>query len=342
MAELAATYPERPGFFFCVGPDSTLLKSHIAALLKQYPPKARASGGLLGGAPQKGWESLTFWGDEELPDKFWEELTLQGLFASPKALVVRNAHNLTADIWKKLSLALGSPNETAWPMFCLEVDFERGKAKIPAHILKLQCWEFAEKRKWIQSFPPLDAKGKQLFARKEADALGLDFAPGAFEAVCAVLPSDATAIRMELEKLYLAVPPGKPLAPEQAALVNDRRDLDIFAFLRALQSGHNPEQVWAKAMKDSSEGESGIFYFLSMLLREARLMWQILAGEDVFLTQGAASAKSGMAKTLGFPGLARIWDLALAAEKGIKSGERSPEQAQEKLLAELFTLFRRA
>ena len=42
---------------------------------------------------------------------------------------------------------------------------------------------------------------------------------------------------------------------------------------------------------------------------------------------------------LGFAGVARLWEIALAAEKGIKTGERSPEQAFEMLTADLFRLF---
>jgi DNA polymerase-3 subunit delta len=47
-----------------------------------------------------------------------------------------------------------------------------------------------------------------------------------------------------------------------------------------------------------------------------------------------------LAQSLGAARLARIWDLALQADKGIKSGERSPEQAFEILTAGLFLLFR--
>ncbi len=335
---------ERPGFSFCAGPDIMLLKKRAQALLSSFPPPAPSGGGgLLGAMPgpaKKEWENLVFWADEGLNDKFWEYLTLQGLFAGPKALWVRNAEKLPAEIWKKLSLALGRPNELAWPIFCLEVDFEKGKPKIPAHIQKLQAWNFAEQKGWVTLVPPLDPRGIANFARAEAQELGISFAPGGLEAICAALPPDGAAIHLEMEKIALALKPGEKAAPAHASLITHQKNIDIFALLRVLQSGQNASAAWAKVMRDAEEGEEGIFAFLAMLLREARQLWQLLAGEQVFMPPQAVGAKTALAKTLGFSGLGKIWELALAAEKGIKSGERSPEQTQEKLLAELFILFK--
>lgn len=67
----------RPGFFFCICPDGKLLRQQIAEL--------------LAGSSETAWEKHVFWGDEEFPPKFWELLTLQGLFSSHGVLVVRNA-----------------------------------------------------------------------------------------------------------------------------------------------------------------------------------------------------------------------------------------------------------
>ena len=120
----------RPGFSFCICPDGKLLRQQVEEL--------------LGAHPDAGRERHVFWGDDELPPKFWEILTLQGLFSTSRVLVMRNAHALTADVWKRLSAALSRPNPQTWPLFCLEVAWEKGQPKIPAHIAKLPCFTFAD------------------------------------------------------------------------------------------------------------------------------------------------------------------------------------------------------
>ena len=73
----------RPGFSFCICPDGKLLRQQVEEL--------------LGAHPDAGRERHVFWGDDELPPKFWEILTLQGLFSTSRVLVMRNAPPLTAD-----------------------------------------------------------------------------------------------------------------------------------------------------------------------------------------------------------------------------------------------------
>lgn len=129
----------RPGFSFCICPDGKLLRQQVEEL--------------LGAHPDAGRERHVFWGDDELPPKFWEILTLQGLFSTSRVLVMRNAHALTADVWKRLSAALSRPNPQTWPLFCLEVAWEKGQPKIPAHIAKLPCFTFADAKGWIWRSP---------------------------------------------------------------------------------------------------------------------------------------------------------------------------------------------
>lgn len=338
----------RPGFTICICPDARLTRDRIDALLAAHPPAAgddsaaaSMSGELGGMAAPAAWDRQAFWGDELLPPAFWEHLTLQGLFATPRALVVRNAQNLPAETWKRISAALAKPNPLAWPFLCLEVPFDKGQPKLPAHIARLRCLDFADKQKWIWRSPGLDERGVATFVRQHAASRAIRFAPGALEAICAALPPDATAIATELEKLSLAAGDGE-VTPAMAALVDHAADIDIFAFMRALQAGNAPMTVWRQVLRDRLGGDSMLFPFLGMLLRETRILWQLLAGEPVRLPPSVLPPKQQLARQLGHAGLARIWDMALEAELGIKSGERSPEQAMEMLVAGLFTLFARS
>lgn len=328
---------QRTGFNICIGPDAVLLRDHINRELAASPPPS----GSAGDAGTADWERNVFWGEDPLPADFWEKLTLQGLFARPRAIILRQAQNLAADTLKKLSAALARGSEQIWPFVCFEVPFEKGKPKLPAHIAKLKFYEFAARQGWIKTIPALDQKGVRAFTLQEAARLGLRFAPGELELLAPALPPDAGAIRLELDKLALAAQDGR-LPPDALDLLNFEPEMDVFAFLQALQGARRPEEVWARHLKDSGNAsDAGLFGFLWALLREGRLMWQILAGEPVFLPGHVAAGKSALARSLGYGGLARIWDAALAADKGVKTGERSPHQAFEILIADLFRLFKR-
>lgn len=318
----------QPGFYFCICPDGHLIREHINACLAALPH---------GGA---GWERHTYWGDEELPPRFWEQLTLQGLFGTSRVVVVRNAQNIPAVVWKRLSAALGTPNPQCLPVLCLEVAWEKNQPKIPAHIAKLRCLAFADKQKWVWRSPGLDERSLKNHVRTRAAASGLTFGPGALEALCAGVPPDAGAVENELRKLSLAAGSG-PITREMASSAGYVPEFNIFAFIRMVQAGNVPG-AWEEVRRGQKDGDGLLFPFLGLLLREARLLWQIHAGENVRLHPSEASVKQQLASRLGHRGLTRLFDLILRAEWHVKSGERQPDQALEALIADLMRLFRPA
>lgn len=313
---------------FCLCPDGRLLRNAVGEHLAACPP-----------LPETIWTSRVFWGDEELPAAFWEALTLQGLFAAPQALVVRNAHNLPAETWRRINVALAAPGALTWPFLCLEGDWEKGQPKVPAHVKKLRCFTHAATQKWIWQQPALNAQGVRRYAADAARRLGLRFAPGALEALTAVLPPDAAVIDNELAKLALFAGDGA-ISPEQAACVEHVPAFDIFAFLRQVQGG-NTATMWRTLLREERQGDDLIFPLLGLLQREARLLWQLRAGESPSLHPASAAAKREAAVRLGFTGLAALWEAMYTAELTIKSGARTPGQALNALLGDLTRIFGR-
>ncbi len=315
-----------PGFSFCICPDGQLIREHIDAQLAAHAP-----------ANGTAWERHVQWGDEELDNAFWEKLTLQGLFGTPHALVVRNAQNIPAAAWKKISAALASPNPQCWPFFCVEVAWEKGQPKVPAHLGKLKCLAFADKQQWVWRSAGLDERGIRAYVRQRAQALGITFAQGAFEHLCAALPADAAAIEQELAKLALFH--GEAVTIDMTATAGYPPEFNIFNFMRLLQSG-SPAAAWEEVARGKREDDGLLFPFLGLLAREARLLWQVMAGEKVRLHPNDASRKQALAKKLGAAGLSRLFELIMLAEWQVKSGERTPEQALDALVGELTLLFR--
>ena len=306
-------------------PDAGLLREHVAHLLMAHAPREGT------------WERHVYWGDEELPQTFWEHLTLQGLFGVPRALVLRNGQNIPAATWKKLSAALGTPNEKTWLIVCLEMGWEKGQPKVPAHIAKQRCLAFADKQGWVWRSAGLDERGVKKFVQTRARALGLNFGEGALEALCASVPPDAAAVEAEMQKLVLAAGDGV-VTTAMTGTAGYVPESNIFAFIKFIQAG-NMAAAWRELHRGQRESDGMLFPFLGLLLREARLLWQVQAGEQVRLHPSDEQQKRQLAARLGPQGLARLFDLILRAEWHVKSGERNPEQALEALVADLACLF---
>ena len=316
---------------FC--PDGRILKNRLEAL---YATQAKDTAGLA---------RHVFWGDEGLGEAFWEHLTLQGLLAQAKFLVVRNAQNLLKDHWDKLAPQINALAElpaagtTPRLILCCEGAFERGAPKVPQTLQKLPAYERARQKGLVEIIPGLTPNSLPGFIKSEAARLGLSLSPDQIRSLAGLLPADGFAASAELSKLaLLADATGKPPADALRGLESPET-ITAFSILRTMQQG-DAAKVW-RGVAECSGGDSGVFGFLAILRGEAGVLWQLLMGE----TPGRAwdlENKKKAASRLGPAGVASMWDLALAAEKGIKSGERTPEQAFDMLTADLFRLFLKA
>jgi len=339
----------RPAYSICICPDSRLLYARLDALLAAHAPPQGGTGGI--------WQRFVFWADEGIGPSFWEHLALQGLFAAPKALIIRNAQILTADVLKVLSKALlplagGPANSLAnslpsplpspliWPLVCLEVAIEKGKAKIPTHIANLPCYLEAEKRGWLDVTQGLNAAALPAFIQAEAQRQGLVLRPEEAQLLAQTAPPDAAFIASELAKLALLADSAGRLPKHAVSASAQTQEVTIFELMRLVQQNSDAPAAWQQILADKLAGENTVFAFTAILLREARLLWQSLAGPaPSYLPPQVVRQKKIAAETLGYIGIARLWELALQADKGIKSGERSPDQAFEMLAADLFLLF---
>ena len=313
-----------PGFSFCICPDGRLIREHVAAKLAE-----RSSAG-------DAWQRHVYWGDEELPPAFWEHMNLPGLFPVRRALLVRQAHELPAAVWKRLSNALASPKDHCWPFFCLEVAWEKGQPKIPLHIAKLKCLAHADSRGWIWRQAGLDERSLRALVHKEIKSRKLRFEQGALERLCAGLIPEASAVAAELDKLELAALDGL-VSVELAAQAAHVPAFDIFRFLRLLRGGE-VQHAWTDVLRARRENEGLLFPLLGLLIREARLLWQLVRGESIRAHPADLDAKRKLAFRLGHEGLTKLFRLLFLADLSVKSGARQPEQALDALVAELSLL----
>ena len=250
---------------------------------------------------------------------FWDALTRQGLGGTRKNLFIRNAQLLSSEVWKKLSAVLGVPRPGILPVFFLESVWEKGQPKLPPHLTKLRCLEFAEKKRWIWRAPALDARGIRRFIQERASALGLTIRPDAMEVLGESLPPDAASEHTRNIARYTP-------------------DLVLFDLIRHVQEGR-ADKAWHAVLREGDSGDGILFPLLGLMAREGRMLWQLQAGESVYVPQHVAGMKRQLAARLGSAGLARIFAALCEAEWSVKSGRLQPGQSLERLIAELTLLF---
>ncbi|MGN1038968.1 MAG: DNA polymerase III subunit delta [Mailhella sp.] len=316
------------GFFFCLCPDSALLQEYLER--EFFSPSA--------GKASASSDIRIFWADDGLSNRFWDSLTLLGMDGRHRLIVVRNAHLLPAELWRKLSAMLGTPRQGILPVFCLECPWEKGKPKIPDFVAKLKCLAFAESRKWIWRSPGLDVRTIRPYVEKLAKKKGLQLDPEALNVLLSLLMPDAAAIQGVLEQLSLASEGGLINADLVRQMTEFAPEAVIFDIIRQMENGQSRE-VWRTLVKEGDGGESLLFPLLTLMAREARILWQLNAGEKAQIPPFIEREKRALASRIGFAGLCRIFSLLQDAELSVKSGARQPLQAMESLVSSLSFVF---
>ncbi len=315
----------RQGFSFLVCADSELLKDRIGDLLEG-----------------QGFAVRTFWGDEDLPDRYWQTLTIPSMMGPPNAVVLRRAQDQGDEFWSRMESLLAMARPRVWPIFCLEGEWKSGKSNTSKTVTKYKYWGAAQKRGWIWEHPGLSRAtiGQELdrFAARH----GLSFAPGVKKSLAESLPLSTIALRGELEKILLLAGGEKTIQPGHLTALDVEEAFDLFAFLRSLQTPTGRRDAWDRLLNDPAmAGGDMVFPVSSLMLREARQLWQLLHGEDgkVQLYPSLKTEKKRLAQRLGAPRISRFWDIVLQADTDIKTGRLKPAQAMENLVKEAARLW---
>jgi DNA polymerase III subunit delta len=320
----------RPGFSFYICPDSGLLRRKLEEDVASQGP---------------GWERRIFWADDGLPPSFWDALSLPGLMGGSRAVVLRRAEVLCAEDWGKLEPVLGRFQSRIWPMLCLEGEWKGGQPPVPAALSSRKPWAVAGAKGWVWTSPGMTRKQVAEVVSSWAGTNGLSFAPGVRDVLVSSLPMEAAALKSELEKVFLALAGRVEVMAGDLDVVLSTAEMDIFALLDAVVRSREPARVWEQVLASRlGSDQTMIFPFIALLLREARILWQLESGEEneVRLPYHAKNAKQDLARRIGLANLSRIWHLSFEADLGIKTGRLSPEQAIEYLVSGLMLLFRPA
>ena len=317
---------DRPGFFFCICPDHGLTRAHIEEKLLSRSPEEKAR---------------VFWGDEGLDARFWNALNLVSLDSSFHVLILRQAHLLKADEWRALSHALGTPHSSTLPVICLEGPWDKGKPRIPAHIAKSKCLEFAQLRKWTWASPGLDKNSLRPYLQAVLRSRGLSAGSDVLAFLAEIAIPDAFAVQTLADQLELAAQDGRVTREIIRGMAGFAREALIFDVVRHMEQGR--EALAWKALLSIGDGDEDLLFpLLGLMARDARLLWQLHAGEQAYVPRFLEDEKRELSGRLGFDGIARILDAIVDAEKSVKCGDLKPRLAMAHFVSAVCTICGRA
>ena len=315
---------DTPSFYFCICPDNVLSRRQLSEITAHWQDSNELP------------EMTVYWGDENLGDTFWIKLTQRGLIARKKILLVRQAQLLPAETWKKISTSLGERHEGIFPVFFVEGAWEKGQIKLPAHLGKLRCFEFAKQQNWVWQNPGLDSKNLNNYLTRRAKLYKLQLSAEILNILVNTIPPDAGSVDQALEQLSLSSQDGKICSADVINLGVTNPELIVFDFIRSLENDH-PVKVWKSLLQD--DAENLFFPFLSLMNREVKQLWVILHGGKASFPSFLIKPKTELANRVGRDGLANILKAIVDADWTVKTNQRQTQQALDELIATMTILF---
>ncbi len=201
----------------------------------------------------------------------------------------------------------------------------------------------AKDKKWIWQYPGLNRETLSKYVQDWAGTRNIHIPRDVLAVAVNILPLDGAHLQNELDKLELFVWEKKTVHSGDLKVIALQPDMDIFSFLRSLQENSDMVEVWKQVLQGQLGTDSNMaMQFLGLLLRESRILWQLKHGEEdkVKMPGSVKAVKKKLVNNMDPQKLASLWSLMLEAEYSIKSGESSPEQAMDLLLARLVSVFR--
>jgi len=118
-----------------------------------------------------------YYGDEDLPPAFWQDLGSPSLLGGEFLVVLRRAEELKAPVLKELSARLCAGPGAGWPLVCIEASWEKGRPKVPAALAKAGFYVLAEKARLAVVLPGPDREEPARFRQGLGRGQGLSPGP---------------------------------------------------------------------------------------------------------------------------------------------------------------------
>ncbi len=316
----------REGFFFCICPDSEIIKDFIDNRISSLPGN---------------WKKKVLWGDEEITSEFLRVFQNSSLLGENIYLVLRKAELAPMEFWDALSPLLKRFNPDVFPFFCVESDWKKGKPSIPEAISKKKYYLFAKKKKWIFLHEGVTPAFTSQYVRQWAKKRSLTIPPETLHYMLEIFPPYLAGIKKELEKLEVQLKEKNILEPSDMEVISPFLKQNTFEIINTIESWEpsSTQKLISLINQANYTSREEILPFLHLLFREARILWKIYWGEKTPLPNWVVNKKIPIARRLGKEGLQKIWNILVEAEISLKSSHLSPSEKFYHMVMELHRLF---
>ncbi len=89
-----------------------------------------------------------------------------------------------------------------------------------------------------------------------------------------------SAIKNELQKLVALNK--KQIELKDLSVISPSFEFNVFDLINSIEGISNRKKVWSIILKNSINSQGDIIPIIKLLLREAKMLWQLLKGEPVF------------------------------------------------------------
>ncbi|GAB6888354.1 DNA polymerase III subunit delta [Desulfothermus okinawensis JCM 13304] len=319
----------RPGYFFCICPDFEVTYEFIDSTLNRFPGK---------------WEQKIIWGDENVTTPFFEYLMTSPLTNVNLAVILRHAEKLPQNFWDKLSNFLNRFNPQVCPFICIESQWNRGSPPNLKFLKNKKYYKFAQKKKWIFMHQGVSNDFILSYLKKWSTAHGITLSKDVIFALMEILPGNQnknelglSAIKNELQKLVALNK--KQIELKDLSVISPSFEFNVFDLINSIEGISNRKKVWSIILKNSINSQGDIIPIIKLLLREAKMLWQLLKGEPVFLPYSVKGKKMSLANKLGEKKIIDMYNVVLNAELNLKTSNTNPKIVLENLVATLQNFF---
>ena len=168
-----------PPYIFCISDEPYFLQK---VKTDYFPQKAKIS---------------IFWGNEALPDTFWNILSIKPLFSYERGIYIRHAEQIAKEDWEHIEYFLAQHDTTLFILFCCE-------KKPPNYIAQGMLYKNAEKNIWIKQTTPLTRNTLQKIVQNYCKKHAILLDKEALLFLTQSIPLSTTTLYTTLETLSLA------------------------------------------------------------------------------------------------------------------------------------------